>query len=320
MGHQNPVNHENGRPRIVRYADLVPCFDAFIDTRTPGSDKKENFTIIGPGVSENPNQHVHIAEPHGFNIGGARQPPGCVNSQHSHHTAEAFFVHSGTWSFDLGEHGNDANITLSPGDFISIPINLFRGFKNVGKDVGFLWGLLGGDDPGRVTWAPDVFDMANEYGLVLLENGMLIDKAKGETVPKGMKIMPVTSRDQVEELQKFDDTKLRNCCVKSDETVPYFSRGGMVLRHLIGGDSKLNWEHGFSASHITLMGKASSDSEVYNTADVVFVHQGQLTIKTDSGSCELGQGDTATLPRGIARQFLNEHTEPVEFIRVLGEP
>lgn len=76
--------------RIVRYADLEPCYDAFIDTRTPGSDKKENFTIIGPGVSENPNQHVHIAEPHGFNIGGARQPPRCTNSQHSHQTVEVF--------------------------------------------------------------------------------------------------------------------------------------------------------------------------------------------------------------------------------------
>ena len=65
MGHVDPMNTDTDSPRIVRYADLVPCFDAFIDTRTPGSDKKENFTIIGPGVSENPNQHVHIAEPHG---------------------------------------------------------------------------------------------------------------------------------------------------------------------------------------------------------------------------------------------------------------
>lgn len=36
-------------PRLVRYDDLVPCTTAFLDTRTPGSDRKENFTIIGPG-------------------------------------------------------------------------------------------------------------------------------------------------------------------------------------------------------------------------------------------------------------------------------
>ena len=75
--------------RLVRYADLIPCRTAFIDTRTPGSTEKENFTIIGAGVSENPDQHVHITEKHGFNIGAARQPFGCVNSQHSHDTAES---------------------------------------------------------------------------------------------------------------------------------------------------------------------------------------------------------------------------------------
>ena len=49
------------RSRLVRYADLRPCRNAFIDSRTPGSERKENFTIIGPGVAENPEQHVHVA-------------------------------------------------------------------------------------------------------------------------------------------------------------------------------------------------------------------------------------------------------------------
>lgn len=134
--------------RRVRYADLRPCFNAFIDTRTPGSEAKENFTIIGPGVSESADQHVHIAEPHGFNVGGARQPPGCVNSQHSHKTAEVFMVHSGRWRFDLGERGEDSQITLEQGDFLSIPTNIFRGFTNVGEGTGFLWVVLGATIPG----------------------------------------------------------------------------------------------------------------------------------------------------------------------------
>lgn len=43
--------------RIVRYGDLRPCKTAFIDAHTPGSNLKENFTIIGdtcavpPGLS-----------------------------------------------------------------------------------------------------------------------------------------------------------------------------------------------------------------------------------------------------------------------------
>ena len=78
--------------RVVHYADLKPCTTAFIDTRTPGSKEKENFTIIGPGVAESPDQHVHITETPGFNIGAAGQPPKCRNSLHSHRTAEVFFV------------------------------------------------------------------------------------------------------------------------------------------------------------------------------------------------------------------------------------
>ncbi len=57
--------------RIVRYGDLKPCKTAFIDAHTPGSNQKENFTIIGAGVSESPDQHVHIRETPGFNIGAA---------------------------------------------------------------------------------------------------------------------------------------------------------------------------------------------------------------------------------------------------------
>ncbi|WP_230207000.1 cupin domain-containing protein [Novosphingobium sp. Gsoil 351] len=167
--------------RVVRYRDLIPCRNAFIDTRTPGSDAKENFTIIGPGVSENPEQHVHITEPHGFNIGGARQPPRCVNSQHSHDTAEVFVVHSGRWRFTFGEHGEDAQVDAEPGDIVSFPIHTFRGFENIGEETGFLWSVLGGDDPGRVLWAPEVFRMAERYGLILLENGALVDTTLGQT-------------------------------------------------------------------------------------------------------------------------------------------
>ena len=66
--------------QIVRYAELVPCRTAFIDAHTPGSDQKENFTIIGGGVSESADQHVHIKDTPGFNIGAAGQPPKCRNS------------------------------------------------------------------------------------------------------------------------------------------------------------------------------------------------------------------------------------------------
>ena len=90
--------------RIVRYGDLQPCKTAFIDAHTPGSDQKENFTIIGGGVSESPDQHVHIRETPGFNIGAAGQPPKCRTSLHSHTTAEVFFVLKGDKRETNAEH------------------------------------------------------------------------------------------------------------------------------------------------------------------------------------------------------------------------
>jgi len=304
---------------IVRYNDLRPCFDAFIDTRTPGSDKKENFTIIGPGVSENPNQHVHIADPHGFNIGGARQPPNCINSQHSHDTAEVFYIHKGTWAFRLGERGEDAEIVLNPGDLISIPTHVFRGFENIGEDIGYLWAVLGGDDPGRVLWAPYVFDMAKDYGLVLLENGNLVDVQKGEVIPKGQSPMSVTSEAQVKALNRFTNEDLRQCCVLKDEDVSTYRRGGLTMRKVIGKDAKLAWPHGFNVKHLTLNPSSSAEQVSYPGSEVIFVQSGELTVKLIDEKWQLCPGDTATLPKGAQRQFVNETDSAVEFLRVRGD-
>lgn len=319
MGQIKDITQHASNPRIVRYAELQPCHDAFIDTRTPGSDKKENFTIIGPGVSENPNQYVHIAEPHGFNIGGARQPANCVNSQHSHDTAEVFFIHKGRWAFRTGETGEDAEVILEPGDIISIPTGVFRGFENIGDDIGFLWGILGGDDPGRVLWAPYVFDMAKDYGLILMENGNLIDTGKGETIPSGQNPMPVTSRKQVEALSKFSNKQLRECCITADEEVISLSQGGLSERKLIGLDTKLNWPHGFMVNHMTLDPDAATDEISYLGSEVLFVQSGELTVKLKQETWHLFAGDTASIPKGASRQFLNASNEPAKFIQVRGD-
>ena len=306
--------------RIVRYADLVPCYDAFIDTRTPGSDRKENFTIIGPGVSENPNQYVHIAEPHGFNIGGARQPPHCTNSQHSHETVEVFYVHTGQWRFDLGEHGDDAQITLSPGDLISIPTNVFRGFTNVGDTDGFLWAVLGGDDPGHVLWAPKVFDMARDYGLVLLEDGMLIDTNKNETIPAGKRAMSATTSTQVNDLDVYSNTQLAGCVIRSGESdLPgtFHGLSGVKETELIGR-SKINWPHGFTLSEIELESAANIPAHTLKTADVFFVQSGEVSVSIDDEETTLVAGDTITFPKNARRSLSNRAENPACLVAVRG--
>lgn len=272
--------------RIVRYRDLQPCFNAFIDTRTPGSEAKENFTIIGPGVSENPDQHVHITQPHGFNIGGARQPPGCVNSQHSHDTAEVFVVHTGRWSFNLGEHGDAARVECGPGDTISLPTGMFRGFTNIGDDIGFLWAVLGSDVPGRVLWAPEVFDMAADYGLVLLENGTLIDTAAGQAVPADVAPMPRTSPAEAAALAVPSMGEAERLVVRAQaQSAAIIGRGG-----------PLAWEHGFTLERIALAGP----SDVDLTGAVVFIHRGTMTFTLAGVPVRLDAGDTMSVPDGVA--------------------
>ncbi len=282
--------------RVVRYADLKPCYNAFIDTRSPGSEAKENFTVIGPGVSENPDQHVHIAEPHGFNIGGARQPVGCVNSQHSHNSAEVFVVHSGEWRFDIGEHGDDAQVHLQPGDTISLPTGMFRGFTATAPAAdgspGYLFAVLGGDDPGRVLWAPQVFDMAKDYGLVLLENGSLVDTTAGQTVPPGERPMPRTTADQVAALSVPSQADAEGLVV----------RNATGAGAIIGPGAPLDWPHPFTLDRVDNPNERATPK----ASEVLFVHRGEISVSWNGGSLTLGEGDTITVPVGVERTLAGD--------------
>lgn len=308
----------NLEERLVRYNELKPCTNAFIDTRSPGSDKKENFTIIGPGVAENPDQHVHISIPHGFNIGGARQPAGCLNSQHSHLTEEVFVVHFGAWDFISGVNADDGRIRLNKGDIISIPMDIFRGFENVGEGLGYLHAVLGSDDPGRVTWAPAVFDMAKEYGLVLLEDGSLVDTTLGEKVPEGAKVMPVTSNEEIAKHRIVGSEAMNDIIIRTDDfawsnNTKLSQFEGVQECALVGPSNpiegivatKLNWSHGFVVRGLKFAANACIANHRREEEEVLFVHQGQLEITVDNETIVLTEGDNFTTPIGAVRRFKN---------------
>ena len=305
--------------RIVRYEDLRPCTTAFIDARTPGSDKKENFTIIGPGVSESPDQHVHIDIPHGFNVGAARQPPGCVNSQHSHDTAEVFIVHSSRWAFYVGEQANEAQIVLDVGDTISIPTQVFRGFENIGNEVGFMFAVLGEDDPGRVTWAPSVFEAAQSHGLVLLENGQLADSSASESIPQGVNPMPVTTREEAEGMRSLTSEDLQACTVRHSEfagrtleSIGEYPIIGVGVVEAELPDAKLGWQHGFSLRLMRFAPGAATKFEGRAEEQVLLIHSGSLLIEVSGGETKAGPGDVVTLPVQVPRRFHNAGDTPAE--------
>jgi mannose-6-phosphate isomerase-like protein (cupin superfamily) len=289
---------EQMRTRIVRYGELVPCKTAFIDAHTPGSNQKENFTIIGGGVSESPDQHVHIRDTPGFNIGAAGQPPKCRNSLHSHRTAEVFFILKGRWRFFWGRYGTAGEVVLEEGDIINIPTGIFRGFENIGTDYGMIMAILGGDDAGGgVIWAPQVIEDARAHGLVLGANGKLYDTKKGETLPDGVGPMPVLTE---EELKAFPE-------LSAQEVIP-----GYVARYhdlmaladqrpalVIGEHGVLRDRPGFEVDFINH--NTPSDSPVTSGRnDVLMVMRGHWRLSWDGGAVILAPGDTCAVPPGLS--------------------
>ncbi|MGB0555877.1 MAG: cupin domain-containing protein [Paracoccaceae bacterium] len=280
--------------RMVRYGDLIPCRTAFIDAHTPGSDQKENFTIIGAGVSEAADQHVHIKDTPGFNIGAAGQPPKCRNSLHSHRTAEVFFVLKGRWRFFWGRHGTAGEVTLEEGDIFNIPTGIFRGFENIGTDYGMIMAILGGDDAGGgVIWAPQVIEDATAHGLILGENGRLYDSKKGQSLPTGVGPMPLLTDA---ELKSFPEPSTK-------DVVPhYVSRYWDMMAlsdqqpiQVIGETGLLRDKPGFEVEFLSRhsLAGAVQESDRHN---VLMGMKGYWSVRWDGGELTLSPGDTLAVP------------------------
>lgn len=305
--------------RLVRYADLKGLRNAFIDARTPGSDRKENFTIIGPGVSENPAQVVHIPEAHGFNFGAARQPFGCTNSQHSHLTAETFLVHTGKWRFVFGANKDEGYLDVEPGDVATVPTHMFRGFEKRDEGTGFLAVVLGHDDPGKVVWAPSVFKMAEDFGLKLLKGGKLIDTTLGETLPDGAELEQPPTAEKLRELATPPMSELATYAIKAADikgnpNSPLAGEGAEEAA-VIGdvdaqdgfkaGPISGHWQHGFAIRRLKLETGATIRAHARAEQEVIFMQSGTLEFTWDGGSLILGAGDTLTVPIGLMHGFRN---------------
>lgn len=312
------------KKRLIRYEDLIPCKAAFIDAKTPGSHKKDNYSIIGGGVSESKHQKVNLTELHGFCIGAAGQPPRIKNSPHSHFTAEVFMVYSGVWRFYWNNDDGEATL-LHPGDIISLPTNMFRGFENVGDEYGMIFSVLGHDDAGGgVVWAPRVIEEAKGHGLVLLENGKLVDTTIGETIPEGMKSMPKLSE---KELQSFDQYTPQEMSVHVGRAGTYTAsnfagfpnKTPETLRWIdvLGPkDSKLHAFHvqqgdpngdGFNVFGLQADDKGKTGKYSREEVEVMLVHRGKFQVTcTHNGerlSATLKDGDIFTFPKGSERSI-----------------
>ena len=300
--------------RIVRYGDLKPCRTAFIDAHTPGSNQKENFTIIGAGVSEAADQHVHIRETPGFNIGAAGQPPKCRNSLHYHRTAEVFFVLKGRWRFFWGRWGTAGEVVLEEGDIFNIPTGIFRGFENIGTDYGMIMAVLGGNDAGGgVVWAPQVIEDAKAHGLVLGANGRLYDTKQGQSLPAGVTPMPLLTET---ELRAIPETPVNK--VVRDYVARYWDL--MALGAL--GPVKVIGEHGIIRDkpglEVEFLTRGSIPETLYANPrhEVLMAVRGHWRLAWDGGETVLAPGDTCAVPPGMMHSLAPSMTGEASLYRV----
>ena len=212
------VTPAQARSRLIAPQDMVSCNLAFIDCKLPGSHLKQNYSFIGPGVTQSSAQVVNIPEPHGFNIGAAAMPKGVTNNLHLHFTAEVFLIHEGSWRFRWGANGENEAEFSAPA-ILTIPTWIFRGFTNVSKTdtCGRVYTVLGGNNTGGIIWHPSILEAASEYGLYLSKDNMLIDVNAGDTLPEKADLLAPLGQDDLAALRNYSVDEMRQRAVTGEQ-------------------------------------------------------------------------------------------------------
>ena len=195
------ITPEALRERFIPFASLRYSTDAFIDYCLPECQPKYNYALIGPGVSQNPNQPVSLREPHGFQVGGVSIGQGKINPPHMHFTCEVFICTRGDWRIQWGFNPEASSADIGEGDIVSVPTWLYRGFTNIGVDDGFLFTALGGDATGGILWGPSTLAAAERQGVLLTDDYQIIDTRRGDVMPPGARRMTPMTADEIAALR-----------------------------------------------------------------------------------------------------------------------
>ena len=319
------ITTDEAEKRLIKRSDYVSCNVAFIDCKTPGSHLKENYSLIGPGVTSSADQVINLREPHGFNIGAAAMPNGITNNLHIHFTAEVFLCFKGEWKFRWGPNGDDGEIVGRAGDIVSVPTWIFRGFTNVGPDDGWLFTALGGDDTGGIIWHPSIISGAAQYGLYLSKGNMLIDTDKGVQKPDDGELITPMSEDEIAKLRRYSVDEMRQRVVTRAERAwsadalldscldGHRSEMAPVIGYGISQDRnhapKITNPHGFSIEWLKLPPGQSVSRFRIDAKQVLIAFSGSCAITLNGPGAEvelpLNAWDTASIPGSAWRSIRN---------------
>jgi mannose-6-phosphate isomerase-like protein (cupin superfamily) len=307
--------------RIIEPHQFVADTEAFIDVRLPGSVGKASYSFIGPGVSQNADQIVNLAEPHGFNIGAASMPHGVVNNPHMHYTAEVFICTRGRWEMRLGQYG-EQTVEIGPNTLFSVPTWIFRGFKNIGDDVGWLFTVLGSDNTGGILWAPQVLEAAASTGLYLSPMGAVLDATAGELTNDT--ITPI-DETRLGELDHYTDAEIAERIVGPDRL--NWSEVALLSSVLPGHGSAIApvigfgltedrqqrppiWTpHGFTVEWLRLEPGASTGLHRIDQNQALFLVEGEWQVTynrlDDQISRTVAEGAVVSIPGSCWRELTN---------------
>lgn len=326
------VTAEELEARTLRRHQLVADKAAFIDTKIPGSEDKVNYPLIGPGVSENAEQTVPITAEHGFNLGAASMPAGVTNNLHLHFTAEVFVCLAGQWQFRWGVNGDDGEALVEPGDVISIPTWVFRGFTCVGTDEGFLFTALGRNESGGLIWAPSVLEKAARYGLHLTQDNKIVETAPGE-FPSDVVLKKPLTDDQLSSLRVYSTEQVRARQAKPEDLTwssePFLdsrlSTGGAELALVVGygltqdreQSPRVSDPHGFNLAWLRAEPGHGMSRHRTEESEVLIVSEGtwRVTLNEDASAVvEIGPFDTLSIPKGAWRRLENVGDGPAQTV------
>ena len=324
------LTSQDARKRLIKRSDMVACDLAFIDCKMPGSERKQNFSLVGPGVTQSHDQVVNLTEAHGFSLGVAAMPPGTINNLHIHFTAEVFMIQRGTWTFRWGADGKDGEIQGGPGDVVSIPTWIFRGFTNTGDQDGWIFTALGGDDTGGIVWHPSILQTAAQYGLYLTPDNMLVDTTAGAPPPKTS--MPPLTPEQIAALPRYSEPQMRRRVVAAaerdwsdhallDSALPgHASALAPVLGHGMSEDrahaAPIAGPHGFSIEWLRIPPGNAVGRHRLEEKQLVIVFSGAMDVTLNEPGAavpvRVEAGEVFSLPAGVWRSLAAAGDTPVE--------
>tara|TARA_Y100001934_G_scaffold41766_1_gene50122 strand:- start:517 stop:1488 length:972 start_codon:yes stop_codon:yes gene_type:complete len=299
--------------RLAKFNELVPSNIPFVEGKLKGHQDRKNYSVIGPGVSEDAKQNVKIAEEHGFNIGAVSAAPMNGSGLHSHTTAEVFIIHQGSWRFYWGVDGTEGEVILNSGDVASFPTNMFRGFQNVSKDEALMFVVLGENDPGVITWTPKLLKDAKDSGMVLMDDNSLIDTEKQE-IPDEDKIIQPLKEQELETFDHYSSSEIEKYVIRFDQGDKYFVddehyNSNKIINYIDKFDIHnktlepyIPHKTGFSLS--LLQGKDAHIHEyTLEKSEVFHCLDGKWEIQCNEEKIVIGAKDTFSVPKNSLRSI-----------------